>query len=202
MPKKIFIISPSDIIQQGLSVIVNSFKNCEIILLSKCEELSQFKHLHNTNILVLLDTEQSGNSIHIQSLKTENQVKIFGIHHSGRNSSDISLFDNLLSVYSDQQLIRQSISEVFFAYKTISDSGRKKNNSELTAREKDVLELVALGHTNKEIADKLYISTHTVISHRKNITDKLGIKSISGLTVYAILNKIIDTDTIDPEKLI
>ena len=64
------------------------------------------------------------------------------------------------------------------------------------------MQLVALGNSNKEIAEKLFISIHTVISHRKNITEKLGIKSISGLTVYAILNKLIDTNSIDPEQLI
>jgi len=45
--------------------------------------------------------------------------------------------------------------------------------------------------TSKEIAEKLFLSAHTVITHRKNITTKLGIKTISGLTVYAILNNII-----------
>ena len=62
----------------------------------------------------------------------------------------------------------------------------------LSEREKKVLELVARGLINKEIGDKLFISIHTVISHRKNITRKLGIKSVSGLTVYAIINKLID----------
>lgn len=64
-------------------------------------------------------------------------------------------------------------------------------HSELSEREKTILMLVARGMTNKEIAEKLFLSTHTVITHRKNITNKLGIKSISGLTVYAILNDII-----------
>ena len=83
-----------------------------------------------------------------------------------------------------------------------AETSSNQGNIELSVREKEVLKLVALGLSNKEIADQLFISVHTVISHRKNITEKLGIKSISGLTVYAILNKIIDPDTIDPEKLI
>ena len=45
---------------------------------------------------------------------------------------------------------------------------------------------------NKEIADHLRISVHTVVSHRKNITSKTGIKTIAGLTVYALLNNLLD----------
>ncbi len=71
-----------------------------------------------------------------------------------------------------------------------------EDTEELSPREKSILKHVALGLTNREIAEKTYISTHTVISHRKNITRKLGIKTVSGLTVYAILNNIIHMDDI------
>ncbi len=67
---------------------------------------------------------------------------------------------------------------------------------ELSAREVEVLILVAQGFKNKEIAERLHISLTTVISHRKNITDKLGIKSAPGLTIYAVLNGYIDADYI------
>ena len=56
---------------------------------------------------------------------------------------------------------------------------------ELSAREIEVLVLITKGLINKEIADKLNIGLTTVITHRKNITEKLGIKSVSGLTIYA-----------------
>lgn len=64
----------------------------------------------------------------------------------------------------------------------------------LSERETEVVRYVAKGYTNKEIADILFISPHTVMTHRKNISVKLGIKSISGLTVYAILKNIIRID--------
>jgi two-component system, NarL family, response regulator NreC len=67
-------------------------------------------------------------------------------------------------------------------------------NEDISQREKEVLRLVALGMTNREIADRLYISAHTVITHRKNITAKLGIKTIAGLTVYAVINKLISAE--------
>ena len=72
----------------------------------------------------------------------------------------------------------------------------EENEEDLSQREKNILQLVALGMTNKEIANKLFISTHTVISHRKNITRKLGIKTVAGLTVYAILNNLIQMEDI------
>jgi DNA-binding CsgD family transcriptional regulator len=59
--------------------------------------------------------------------------------------------------------------------------------SSLSQRETEVLKLLVEGFINKEIADKLGISLHTVISHRKKITAKLGIKTVSGLTIYAIM---------------
>ena len=66
----------------------------------------------------------------------------------------------------------------------------------LSSREQEVLKQVAMGYTNQEIADRLHISKHTVISHRKNLTSKLGIKTVSGLTVYAVLNNLIPKDQI------
>jgi DNA-binding CsgD family transcriptional regulator len=69
-----------------------------------------------------------------------------------------------------------------------------KKNSILSEREEEILRYVALGNTNKEISEQLSISMHTVITHRKNITAKLGIKTIAGLTIYAVLNGIISAD--------
>lgn len=68
---------------------------------------------------------------------------------------------------------------------------------ELSAREKEILVSVARGMLNKEIADQYNISIHTVISHRKNITRKTGIKTVAGLTVYALLNNLIDMNSIE-----
>ena len=61
----------------------------------------------------------------------------------------------------------------------------------LSQREVEVLRLVASGYINKEIADNLNISLNTVLTHRKNITAKLGIKSVSGLTFYAMMNGLV-----------
>lgn len=71
-----------------------------------------------------------------------------------------------------------------------------ENPSRLSDREIEVLALVAQGCINKEIADRLNIALTTVISHRKNITEKLGMKSVSALTVYAVMNGYVDINKI------
>ena len=67
----------------------------------------------------------------------------------------------------------------------------KNTTNSLSQREIEVLRLIASGKINKEIAQELNISINTVLSHRKNLTAKLGIKSISGLTFYAMMNGIV-----------
>ncbi|MDO4165232.1 MAG: LuxR C-terminal-related transcriptional regulator [Bacteroides sp.] len=71
-----------------------------------------------------------------------------------------------------------------------------EDGHELSSREIEVLVLITKGLINKEIADKLNISLTTVISHRKNITEKLGIKSVSGLTIYAVMHGYVEADRI------
>lgn len=69
-------------------------------------------------------------------------------------------------------------------------------SDELSAREVQVLQLVVGGAINKEIADRLSISLNTVLTHRKNIAAKLGIKTISGLTLYALMHGYVSNEDI------
>lgn len=66
----------------------------------------------------------------------------------------------------------------------------------LSKREKEIVACVAKGMANKEIAETLFISIHTVLTHRKNIAKKLQIHSAAGLTIYAIVNKLVEIDEI------
>lgn len=72
-----------------------------------------------------------------------------------------------------------------------------KETATLGEREKEIIHHIAKGLTNKQIADKLFISTHTVATHRRNICSKLDIHTSSGLTLYAIVHNLIDISEID-----
>lgn len=123
--------------------------------------------------------------------------------------SDLLLFALLYS-YVDADILRQyngtiditdDVADVVRKLKQGIDSNNMPAEAgegyELSERENEILAAVARGLTNKEIADKYNISIHTVISHRKNITRKTGIKTVSGLTVYALLNNLIDQSEIE-----
>ncbi len=96
---------------------------------------------------------------------------------------------------ADMLCLEQTETEVVEYLKSRVEIHRIKSQGggavELSQREVDVLRLVAMGYINKEIADRLDISFNTVLTHRKNITAKLGIKSVSGLGVYALMNGIV-----------
>ena len=101
---------------------------------------------------------------------------------------------NYISIHSPQETIIEQFKQFF-----VKENGYTStdSNKELSLREIEVLQLIVKGITNKEIADKLYISLNTVQTHRKNITTKLGIKTVSGLTFYAIMNGIISGEDIE-----
>lgn len=74
--------------------------------------------------------------------------------------------------------------------------GGQENTDALSDRERDVIIGVVQGMQNKEIADHLCISTNTVITHRRNIARKLQIHSPAGLTIYAIVNGLVDISSV------
>ena len=66
----------------------------------------------------------------------------------------------------------------------------------ITEREAEVMSLIVQGYINKEIADRLHIALATVVTHRKNIMEKLGMKSVSALTIYAVTHGYVDINKI------
>jgi len=113
-----------------------------------------------------------------------------GLVYSFFDNDLLNMFDETFNVTDPVDLITGKIDKLF--KNCTCDNNRQE---QLSKRETDVLIYLIKGLSNKEVAGMLNISIHTVISHRKNITEKTGVKSLSGLTIYAISKKIIPLDT-------
>lgn len=107
-------------------------------------------------------------------------------------------FHNLCVSLPEKQLLRSFLMLERYAHA----GGRNRpampvpHESVLSAREIEVMTLVVQGYINKEIAEKLNIGLATVITHRKNVMSKLGVKSVSSLTVYAVMHGYVDINSI------
>ena len=119
-------------------------------------------------------------------------VYLIAILYQYVDKETLQNFDGVLDIYDEGRMIPQKILRIIETAHPQND--RAADNIELSGREKDILIALAKGLANKEIADKLHISTHTVISHRKNIVRKTGIKTVSGLTLYALFNNLVLQD--------
>ena len=117
-----------------------------------------------------------------------------GLVASHYDEKTLRQFDVVVDVFDDLQSV---LLKLRTALKLNSDSADSNDSYNLSDRELEILVAVAKGLTNKEIAEQHDISVNTVITHRKNITRKTGIKSVSGLTVYALLNNLIDQTDVE-----
>ncbi len=194
--KSIVLISPSDILLTGLAEILRNSLAGEIIQLHRGDEIIDYPELTGHFLIVATpeELEKSGLLIR-QILPVTGSIQFMALY------SDLNLTPSTpsISIQDSASLICYKVNEVL---NSLDTNQGKETDTELTRREIEVLQLLTKGHSNKEIADQLFVSTHTVISHRKNISEKTGIKSASGLTMYAILKKIIDVTDINPDELI
>ena len=94
------------------------------------------------------------------------------------------------------RLVKTIVSLRRYGHKPNAHPAVSNTEHDLSPREIEVLVLVTKGYINKEIAERLNISLTTVISHRKNITEKLGIKSVSALAIYAVMHGYVNPDSV------
>jgi len=200
MTGKIFILHPSLIVREGLFSLIKRLFGTEARTVADLDELDYYPDIAHGKLIFLVDAHIPEDRFlkKVAQYEQSKGLKIILIREP--NAPSPCAEDCACCFYTDTDEERfQQLLKPYFNHngKTVD-----KVPSGLTEREVEVVKLIAFGKTNREIADHLHISIHTAISHRKNITEKLGIKSISGLTVYAILNNLIDTSSIDSESLI
>ena len=115
------------------------------------------------------------------------------------STSQLSEFHSLCINVPEQELIRSLLTLEQHAHgqgQNLPPMPKVLQQKILTDREIEVMSLIVQGYINKEIADKLNIGLATVITHRKNIMDKLGLKSVSALTIYAVMHGYVDINKV------
>jgi len=192
--KNILIVESSQIIYEGLSAILSRSSYCTTIFrINDIDDIDK-SLLYNSFGLVLVNAAQVQNrrKAFESLIGAYKEINWIGMLTSLVEDDILSIFKKIIKVdNSEDEILKliQDIDEKEIVLKTGILKGEK-----LSGRETDVLIQLVNGFSNKEIAENLNISIHTVISHRKNISQKTGIKSQSGLTIYAISNKIVDID--------
>ena len=191
---KIVIADPSPVFSNGLERLLNADPECTVVgcftdydsLMNKAWRLNPDVILFNP---LIVSSHKRFFIRHI--LKDCGESVMIALLYSYVTSDILSDFDESIDIFDSPQKIIQKIKSAI--RKTDFEHQQERNTGdvvELSDREIEILVSVAQGLTNKEIAEKHNISTHTVISHRKNISRKTNIRTVSGLTVYAMLNNL------------
>jgi two-component system, NarL family, response regulator NreC len=192
MPFSVIIAEPSYLMKRGISALFGDMGQAEIVFIDDSQELN---HYLDTNVVeAVLINEQILKEMPDPQLffNLKADTLYIVLSDNPENLGDKRKFDAVLK----RNAGKDDIVPVIESLLQTENNESNQTDTLLSSREQDVLKQVAMGYTNQEIAERLHISRHTVISHRKNITSKLGIKTVSGLTVYAVLNDLIPKDQI------
>ena len=195
--KGILLIIPSAVVAKGLEQVFSELG--EFSVTGNLTDLSHgaLSRIRNFAADVLIvdpsvfDVESRA---HARSLIAEyTDMPVVAMLTSLQGEDSLRQYDAVIDLYEAPSNI---VFKVRSALESAGESPRPEGE-ELSVREKDILVCVAKGMLNKEIADLYNISIYTVITHRKNITRKTGIKTVAGLTVYALLNNLIDINSVE-----
>lgn len=193
---KIVVAETSVIVRSGLTAVLKHIPNLNAhpIEVSSPETLQNYIHLHTPDIVIINPT--FGGWFDLQAFKTENGksgIKYIALVCSVIDNNALKEYDESIAICDDIDIITTKVNHLLYT----EEEGEKDNEQEtLSQREKEIITCVVKGMTNKAIADKLYLSIHTVMTHRRNIARKLQIHSPAGLTIYAIVNKLVELQDI------
>jgi len=189
----IAIIEPSQIVFEGLSnILLKSGQHYQVFKIDDLEEATMAVTNYEIDLIIVNPSQIQNRARLYKTIKKTLPAHWVALVYSFFSNELLALFDGTMRVTDKSDDIIQTINRL-----TGTDMVDENQQQEsLSERETEVLVQLVNGLSNKEIADKLNISIHTVISHRKNISQKTGIKSQSGLTIYALSNKIISLENI------
>lgn len=193
---KIAIAETSVIIRSGLALVLKRIQGMKILPIEVVspESLSDCMRLHKPNILII--NPSFPGFFDIRKFKEETQdlsIKCVALLCSVGDNSLLRNYDDTFTLYDDPEVLKEKLNKLL----NVTEQEEEGTGQDvLSSREKEIITCVVKGMTNKEIADSLFLSAHTVITHRRNIARKLQIHSPAGLTIYAIVNKLVELQDI------
>ena len=187
----IAIAETSVIIRGGLTAALKRLPNVKVqpIELPSIEALHDCVRTQCPDMLIV--NPAFGDYFDIGKFREETsgkKIRVIALVTSFVDASLLSKYDESISIFDDLERLSKKISGLL---NVPSEEEELESQDALSQREKEIVICVVKGMTNKEIAEKLFLSIHTVITHRRNISKKLQIHSAAGLTIYAIVNKLV-----------
>lgn len=189
----IVVLDDSFVVREGLQAIFSRFQFVQRISFANTfDELESIMKRTSSHIVIVNPHFLQSNQNHFIQVRNQfDCIKWIGLLYSHFSGNLLARLDGTIDIFDTQEVLAGKLLKWI---ESGSDENSLQNRDTLTERETDVLKLLAEGKSNKEIADKLNISINTVITHRKNISQKTGIKSVSGLTIYAVVQNLISLD--------
>ncbi|MCE2616520.1 response regulator transcription factor [Phocaeicola oris] len=183
----------SPIVRTGVIAVLKRMPKMQIapVEITSLNGLESLMEGHQPDVLIvdplferIFDVEQ------FREQYPQMDMKIVSLQCTVASTSMMKGYDANIGLFDSLDDIQETLE------KMLSLNNGDSDQETLTQREKEVICCIVRGMTNKEIADKLFLSIHTVITHRRNIARKLQIHSAAGLTIYAIVNKLVDVSEV------
>lgn len=196
-PLKVVIAEPSAIIRSGLQALLRKLDDFRFhfIEIASPDALAEALRLNRPDLLII-NPGWTG-CFHLREWKEDTgctDMKCIALIYAATDNQLLKAFDGQFHIYDSPDEIKYKL-ECWCKKEPITRT-KDEEQQTLSAREKEIVVCVVKGMTNREIADSLFLSTHTVVTHRRNIARKLQIHSASGLTIYAIVNKLVELSDI------
>lgn len=199
---RIAVAETSVIVRSGVVAVLKRLPGVQVhpVEVASPDALESCLHMDTPDILLVNPT--FGGWFNVTEFRTDAvhaSVKCIALNCNITDTSILQSYDENITLHENIDSLQQKILHVISYGVTTDDEEEQKERpapsseaEQLSQREKEIVICVVKGMTNKEIAERLFLSIHTVNTHRRNIARKLEIHSAAGLTIYAIVNKLVE----------
>lgn len=187
------IVSPSPFVTAGIAAALGSMRDPAVTVI-EADSPTLSTELARLRASVVIADPMLINHTQVDSLRDVSpwRPEFIAIHASALPHEVERAYDAAVSIYAPLQQLRSYVA------KAAQRPAESDTSRELSPREKEVVKGIVKGLSNKEIAAEINISVNTVMTHRRNIASKLEIHSPAGLTIYALMNRLVKLEDVAP----